>query len=379
MNFNVNQETQDRAREILEKGEDKVQAIVDTIELLAAEQHADLIKQLQADNEVIKANAEVATKMGYRTLNKDEKKFYETLRGGARQSVTFTQEDIFPTSIIDVTLADVKKASPTLKLVKMAPTGVKKWLIGSKTGTAAWGGLTDELTSELTAKIESLDIEVNKLHVMLIVPKAVRELALPLVDKYFSAILAEAMHDGLVKGYIDGDGKTAPIGIMRTSEVNADSTHKSKTVKTNITNFKPATLAETLKTLSKDGIRTIEKLYLIANPNDVFTYVNPALFYFNGNGYVSTSKIEIEVIQEPMMASGKAVLTIADAYTMGMGNLGIHEYKEVKAVEDCDVFIAKVYANGKADDDNTAVVFNVTKLEEYIPTVQNIDITPAGA
>ena len=29
------------------------------------------------------------------------------------------------------------------------------------------------------------------------------------------AILSEAMQDGLVKGYLDGDGKNAPIGIFR--------------------------------------------------------------------------------------------------------------------------------------------------------------------
>lgn len=28
------------------------------------------------------------------------------------------------------------------------------------------------------------------------------------VDRYFMAILSEAMQDGLVKGYLDGDGKT---------------------------------------------------------------------------------------------------------------------------------------------------------------------------
>ena len=45
-----------------------------------------------------------------------------------------------------------------------------------------------------------------------------------------------------------------------------------------------------------------------------------------------------------------------------------------KAVEDlyrydADLFIAKTYGNGRAVDDAAAYVFNVTKLEEYIPTV----------
>jgi hypothetical protein len=54
---------------------------------------------------------------------------------------------------------------------------------------------------------------------------------------------------------------------------------------------------------------------------------------------------------------------------MGFSGLQVHEYTETKALEDADLLIAKVYGNGRADDDNVAYVFNVTKLEEYIPTV----------
>lgn len=49
----------------------------------------------------------------------------------------------------------------------------------------------------------------------LVIPKAIRELSMEFVDRYFRAILSEAMQDGLVKGYLDGDGKTGPIGIFR--------------------------------------------------------------------------------------------------------------------------------------------------------------------
>ena len=45
---NVNQETQEKALEILEKAEDKSKAIVEVIEMLNTAQHEDLIKELQA-------------------------------------------------------------------------------------------------------------------------------------------------------------------------------------------------------------------------------------------------------------------------------------------------------------------------------------------
>ena len=371
MKFNkVNQELQEKVVELLNNSEDKSKAIYEAIEMLNEAQHQDLIEQLQVENEAFKANSQLNEKLGLRALSKNEKSFYEKL---INQSVTVKQGDVFPTELIDNTLASVKEASDTLKLVQMAPAGVKKWLVAEKTGTASWAGLTDALTAELTATINSINIEVNKLYVLLVVPKAIRELALPFVDKYFSAILAEAMHDGLVDGYLNGNGKVAPIGIFKQiGAVNTDSTHKDKTVSSTITGFSPKQLAPVKKTLSNSGTRKVNKLYLIANPSDVYEYVEPALYYQGANGYISTSRTEIEVIEEPMCPKGKAAFTLDQMYVLGMDSIKVDEYKETKALEDANVLIGKVYANGRATDDNTAFIFDVTKLVEYVPTYNSV-------
>lgn len=371
MKFNkVNQELQEKVVELLNNSEDKSKAIYEAIEMLNEAQHQDLIEQLQIENEAFKANSQLNEKLGLRALSKNEKSFYEKL---INQSVTVKQGDVLPTELIDNTLASVKKASDTLKLVQMAPAGVKKWLVAEKTGTASWAGLTDALTAELTATITSMNIEVNKLYVLLVVPKAIRELALPFVDKYFSAILAEAMHDGLVDGYLNGNGKVAPIGIFKQiGAVNVDSTHKDKTVSSTITGFSPKQLAPVKKTLSNGGTRKVNKLYLIANPSDVYEYVEPALYYQGPNGYISTSRTEIEVIEEPMCPKGKAAFTLDQVYVLGMDSIKVDEYKETKALEDANVLIGKVYANGRATDDNTAFIFDVTKLVEYVPTYNSV-------
>lgn len=371
MKFNkVNQELQEKVVELLNNSEDKSKAIYEAIEMLNEAQHQDLIEQLQIENEAFKANSQLNEKLGLRALSKNEKSFYEKL---INQSVTVKQGDVLPTELIDNTLASVKEASDTLKLVQMAPAGVKKWLVAEKTGTASWAGLTDALTAELTATITSMNIEVNKLYVLLVVPKAIRELALPFVDKYFSAILAEAMHDGLVDGYLNGNGKVAPIGIFKQiGAVNTDSTHKDKTVSSTITGFSPKQLAPVKKTLSNSGTRKVNKLYLIANPSDVYEYVEPALYYQGANGYISTSRTEIEVIEEPMCPKGKAAFTLDQMYVLGMDSIKVDEYKETKALEDANVLIGKVYANGRATDDNTAFIFDVTKLVEYVPKYNSV-------
>ena len=66
---------------------------------------------------------------------------------------------------------------------------------------------------------------------------------------------------------------------------------------------------------------------------------------------------------------GKAALVLPKKYVMGFSGFSVNEYDQTKALEDADVVIGKVYANGRATDDNTAYVFDVTKLEEYVKNV----------
>ena len=90
-----------------------------------------------------------------------------------------------------------------------------------------------------------LPLDVKKMTVFLVIPKAIQDLALPFVDKYFTAILAEAMQDGLVSGYLTGNGKTGPVGIMNKIEsFKSDGTAAAKTVLNTVTKFSPKVLQE---------------------------------------------------------------------------------------------------------------------------------------
>ena len=374
----LSQEVKDKVKQLLDNApaEEKAEAIMQSIEMINKAAHADLIQKVVAEAERASRDAEYKSKLGLRNLSQEEKKFYENFKD-IKQAFTANQIDIIPTEIIDRTLDDVKKASPILKLVNMAPANVKKWIVASHSGAAEWGNLTDELKGELSTTVESLNIEIHKLTAYLVIPKAIRELSMEFVDRYFMAILSEAMQDGLVKGYLDGDGKNAPIGIFRQiAATNGDGTQKAKTVKTTITKFSPKGLAEVRKTLTNDGKRVVDKLYLVCNPSDEAEYVDPAMFgeALTG-GYVNKSFIDIEKIVDANCPKGKAALTIAGYYTMGTTGVRIAEYDQTKAMDDADLIVAKCHANGRAGDDNVAVIFDVTKLEEYDLPVTQVTVT----
>ena len=81
--------------------------------------------------------------------------------------------------------------------------------------------------------------------------------------------------------------------------------------------------------------------------------------------------MNIEKIVDANVPAGKGIFTIDGMYVMGMSATEIKTYDQTKAMDDADVVIAKCYANGRAVDDDCAVVFDVTKLEEYkLPVTQ---------
>lgn len=364
----LDKELQQKVKALLDNAEDKSAAIYEAAEMIIEARHKDLIDELVEQNAKAAADESYRSTLGLHVLSKEETEFYQFVTKDVKQAITANQIDILPTSIIDRTLADVKKRSTTLSLVKMAPAGVTKWLAGSHTGTAVWGALTDEIKGELSATITALNLEQNKLTVYLVIPKAIRDLALPFVDKYFTAILAEAMHDGLVNGYLSGNGKTGPIGITNKIEsFKTDGTAAAKTKIATVTKFSPKGLSEVRKTLSNNGKRTVTELHLICNPLDEAEYVDPALYgEALVGGYRNTSFMPIVKHVEPQCPQGTGIFTIKDVYTMGCTGVRFDEYDQTKAMEDADLVIGKAYANGRADDDNCAVVFDITKLEEYV-------------
>ena len=90
--------------------------------------------------------------------------------------------------------------------------------------------MTAAIKGELSVAFEALNIESGKITAYLVIPKAIRDLSNPFVDKYFTAILAETMNDGLEYAFLLGTGVEQPIGVFRKiNEVETNGEHKMKT------------------------------------------------------------------------------------------------------------------------------------------------------
>lgn len=373
-----NDNIQDRIKEIFEKTEDKNEAVIQAMTLITEKNNEGLIERIQEESRRAAADVAYANSLNLHTPTEAEEKFYNVLRSGnIRQAITANQIDIIPEETIDRTLDSVKKASDVLTLVDFAPANVKKWIIAEHTGSAWWGELTSALdrTKDLTATISTVNMELGKMWALLIIPKAIQDLALPFVDRYFTAILADAIQDGLETGFLSGKGQTTyqPVGILQKLATPAT----AKTKLTNVTELNPVGLAGVCATLSTTaagvGQRAVNELHLICNPSDYFAYVRPAMLVQNEAGaWVDGTGMNIKVHQTANIAAGKAAIGIPHAYVMGMSGVEVKTYDQTLALEDADLVIAKCYANGRAVDDNAFVVFDPTNL---IPAVLRVKVS----
>ena len=375
MKFNLDTDMQGEIVQILENTEDKAVAIYEAMDKMMSLKNQKLIEELTEQNARAAVDEDYRKSLNLRVLSKEETKFYEQFKD-IKQAVTTKQIDVLPTSLIDRTLEDIQKNSTVLSLVNFAPADVKHWITGTHSGDAVWGDIVGNVQGEITAEIKGLFIEQHRMTAYLVIPKAIRELALPFVDKYFMAVLNEVAYKGLVKGYLNGNGKDAPVGIINKIETFTTSgTAKPKDKLTNITKLSPKGLAGVRKTLSNNGKRVVSELELICNPEDEADYIDPAMYgeALTG-GYRNASFMTINKHVVPECPKGTAIFTIKGVYTMGLSGIKITEYDQTKAMEDADLLVAKCFGNGRADDDNCAVVFDPSKLEEYkLPVTQVTD------
>lgn len=361
--------------------EQKSAVIVDAIAKINEQSNEELVQRIQAEAQQAKADEEYRAKLGLRTLTQKETKFYQQMIMDPKQSLTADQIDIIPTTIIDRTLDELHRESGLLnKLVRFAPAGVSKWISASYTGKAQWGALDSKIVSELNATIKSFNIELGKLTAFLVIPKSIRKLALPFVDRYFMAVLAQSMKEGLEDGAVNGRGPTAnqPVGLFyKLNSYTQEGTASEKTYETTVTGFSPIEMAPVMKTLTKNGEREVDKVYLICNPEEYYTYVCPALYFRDQNGkFVSSTFLPIEPIPTIACAKGKGGFAIDDHYDMGLDGVEINEYKETKAIEDADLLIAKAHANGLATDNDVCYCFNPQKL---VPIYKPTPAVPAAS
>lgn len=345
--------------------EDKTEALDNYLKALQQETET---KVLEEANSVVSDN-NVLQMRGQNVLTQDERKFFNAVieDGG------FTDEDVLPETTQERVFEDIEKEHKLLQAIGIQNLGaVTEFIFSDPEGAAVWGPLFEEIKGQLNASFRKETITQLKLTAFLPISKDMLKLGPEWIERYVRTILSEAMKAGLEKGYVAGDGKDQPVGLLY--NVKEDGGYEEKSSEGTIT-FKPGRttineLKGVVKKLSekldkdgnvKDEPRRVEgRIVMVTNPFDTFDIQANATIQNSNGAYVTNLPFNPTMTESAYVPQGKVLFFVKGEYIAAIGGgVDIKRYRETLALEDADVFIAKQYATGKPVDNNAAVVYDL--------------------
>lgn len=344
-----------------------------------------------ADYESAK-NDSVLAQRGYRVLTSNEKAWYANV-ANALKSVDpkqafidiLTSDDkngIMPETIIEDVLKYLQETRPLLAKVKFQNAGFStKWIINDNSvQRGGWGKIDASITDEIEGSLKVLVIEQSKYSAFCIIPLDILDMGPQFLDAFIRATLAEALGLGLEEAIVNGSGVNMPCGMMRNPNGSFDqSTGYPAKTPVKVTSFAPAEygalVAKVAKT-EKDKQRTFGSVGMLCNMSDYLTKIMPATTMLTANGGYASNLFPFptEVIQCNAVPEGKAVLGILDDYTLAVGgkrNGNIEFDDSVKFLDDARTFKLVQHAAGRAYDNTSFIVLDISDLDPAYITVKN--------
>lgn len=335
---------------------------------------------------------------GYRQLTSRETAWYQKLIGALKSAdpkqafVTILGTDdedaLMPETIVEDVYRDLEENHPLLSRISFTYTAyATKWILNDHDREAAtWGTITAAIAEEITSSFKVIDLTHNKLSCYAVIEKGMLELGPTFLDGYIRRCLREAMACGLEKAIISGDGSNCPVGLDRDIHEGvsvSSGKYPQKTAsygKETVTSFDPTSYGALVAKIAKSEggkDRNVTGLTLICNPTDYYTKVMPATTVLNANGtYVNgVLPIPTDIITSVYLPVGSAILFDAPRYrgfAGGQRNNVIEYSDEYKFIEDQRVFKVKQYASGMAEDNNAALLLDISGLE---PAYLNVKVT----
>lgn len=363
-----------------------------------ADFHASVAEQIKDDFKAVQDSndAAILAQRGYRQLTSKETKWYQKLIDAMKSAdpkQAFTaiigsgnEEDIMPTTIVEDVYKNLREEHPLLKAINFQYVGfLTRWVLNDHaTQTAVWGSITAEIAKEITSAFRVVKLDQSKLSAFAVIEKGMLDLGPTFLDGYIRTVLKEALYCGLENGIINGKGINEPIGLMKDIHKGVSFSEttgypdKEAIVVTDFTPKSYGDLVAKLAVTETGKLRKFDQVAMVVNMVDYLTKVMPATTVLNTSGnYVNNLfPFPTEVFVSNAVADGKAVLFLPDEYFMGIGGGkdGVIEFSdEYKFIEDQRVFKIKQYGAGRAFDNTSAIVLDISDLDPAYITVQNVE------
>lgn len=350
----------------------------------------------QYEQAIAANDAAVLAQRGFRQLTAPETSYYKGIiealsSNNPKQALidfSAMPDHMMPTTIFDQILKDLQETHPLLAAVNVTNTGyITEWLRNKHTRQlAAWGNPGDAITKEITSAFEVIDVKQGKLSCFALVSRDMLSLGPTWLDGYVRTVIGEALACGLEAGIVDGKGvKGEPVGLDRDIHsgvtVNTSTGYPKKTA-VKVAEFTPKSYGAIVATLAKDEAgkeKAIDfrsdsnGLALICSTSDYLTKIMPATTVQATTGqYVrDLFPLPTTVIPSVACADGTAILAILGEYDLFVGgNRGIEYSDEFKFTDDQRAFKQVMYAFGRAYDNTSAALLDISGLEDATVAVK---------
>ncbi len=352
-----------------------------------------IFEQIKADYDDFGNDMRALVARGYRVLTSEETAFYNALIKKA-ENVRADDPSIndilpkLPVTVINEVYRNLVSEHPLLAAIRFQNVGYStKIVLNAHTAqSAAWGTIPASVSQEITSSFKSIDLTLAKLSCYAVLPLDLIRMGATFLDQYVRTIIAEAMAAQLETGIVTGTGKNMPIGMDRKLDAQSsvvDGVYAKKSAIA-ITDFTPAAygnlIAGNLLTTDTGVVKSgLQNLGLIVNPIDYYTKIVPATTVLNTAGqYVSNLfPIPTKVIPSGALSQGDAIIGFLDEYICGIGapkTGAVYVSDDAQFLSDTRVFKTITYANGRAYDNSSFALLDISDLD---PAYVNVKITGA--
>lgn len=297
-------------------------------------------------------------------LTSKEKKFFA--EAVEKQTVEGLDE-VFPKTIIETIMEDLSQEHPLLSQIdtRYTEAAIKYIYADHAEATAFWDVIPADIRQILIGSFKSLDMNVAKLSGFIALPKGYFKLGPSWLAQYVTTFLREVMATTLEVAVVNGDGKVKPIGMMRRLSGSTDGVYPEKTA-VPITELTPMSLGGPRALLAQEKMLN-GQISFVVNPITLETKINPNLFFQNETDG-SWKKLPLpngeQIVPSYAVPEDRAIIGNLKNYLLAVaGDVEIKKYEETLAIEDMDLFIAKMFSNGLAKNPNAFVVLDVSGIE----------------
>lgn len=330
----------------------------------------DLTEQIttEARNEV--HDSQVLAARGQNVLTSKERKFFnEVIEFGG-----FNEDSILPVTTQERVFEDLVQAHPLLDAIGLQDLGaVTRFIKSDPTKAYAWGALFGDIKGQVSAAFSEEQIGQLKLTAFAVIPKDMLELGPEWVERYVRTLLVESYSVGLEYGLVNGRGpaQNEPIGLMK----NVDSSTGAVTDKTSeatALTFAPSQFGEVIagelhdviKALSKDAKgkarKVLNKVVMVVNPIDVISVQARNTIQTSNGQWVTSLPYNIRLVESEEIPEGKALFFVQGKYLAAIaGGYKTNKFDQTLAIEDAMLYTIKQFANGKPEDNKTALLYNL--------------------